>query len=68
MAVSMFETREHCWDLIDRTRGRIGDHVAELRLGPDRGICVAKTGGPFHWSVWGHPEALQAFVCDYVSR
>jgi len=68
MAVSMFEAREPCWGLIDRTRGRIGDHVAELHLGPHRGICVAKTGGPFHWSVWGHPEALQAFVSSYVSR
>lgn len=48
MAVSMFEAREPCWGLIDRTRGRIGDHVAELHLGPHRGICVAKTGGPFH--------------------
>jgi hypothetical protein len=47
-----------CWDLIERTRGRIGDHVAELHLGPRRGICVAKPGGPFHWSVWGHPELV----------
>jgi hypothetical protein len=30
MAVSMFETAEPCWALIDRTRGRIGDRVAEL--------------------------------------
>jgi hypothetical protein len=45
-SISMFDAAEPCWDLIDRTRGRIGDHVAELRLGPDRGICVARTGGP----------------------
>jgi hypothetical protein len=51
MAVSMFETAEPCWALIDRTRGRIGDHVAELRLVPGRGVCAAKTGGPLHWSV-----------------
>lgn len=47
MAVSMFETPAPCWDLIARTHGRIGDHVAELRLVPGRGVCVAKTGGPF---------------------
>jgi hypothetical protein len=45
MAVSMFETAEPCWALIDRTRGRIGDHVAELRLVPGRGVCAARTAG-----------------------
>jgi hypothetical protein len=66
MAVSMFETAEPCWALIDRTRGRIGDHVAELRLVPGRGVCAAKTGGPLHWSVWGDPAVLQAAVSGYV--
>ena len=51
MAVPMFERPEPCWALIDRTRGRIGDHVAELRLAPGVGVCVARTGGPLHWSV-----------------
>ena len=41
VAVSMVEMAEPCWALIDRTRGRIGDHVAELRLVPDRGVCTA---------------------------
>lgn len=68
MAVSMFETAEPCWALIDRTRGRIGDHVAELRLVPGRGVCAAKTGGPLHWSVWGDPAVLQATVSGYVGR
>ena len=45
MAVSMFETAKPCWSLIDRTKGRIGDHVAELRLVPGRGVCAAKNGG-----------------------
>ena len=48
MALSMFEEPEPCWDLIERTRGKIGDHVAELRLTPGRGVCVAKTAGPLH--------------------
>jgi hypothetical protein len=68
MAVSMFEAAAPCWGLIERTRGRIGSHVAELRLPPGRGICVAKTGGPLHWSVWGHPEVLQAAIAAYMGR
>ena len=68
MAVSMFETAEPCWALIDRTKGRNGDHVAEMRLVPRRGVCAAKTGGPLHWSVWGDPVALQAAVSGYVDR
>jgi hypothetical protein len=68
MAVSMFETAEPCWALIDTTKGRIGDQAAELRLGPGRGLCVAKTGGPLHWSVWGDPAVLQAAISGYVDR
>jgi hypothetical protein len=68
MAVSMFEAPEPCWPLIDRTRGRIGDRVAALRLIPGRGVCVAKTGGPLHWSVWGDPAVLQAAIADYLNR
>jgi hypothetical protein len=33
-----------------------------LRLVLGGGVCVAKTGGPLHWSVWGHPAVLQAAV------
>ena len=65
MAVSMFETPAPCWELIERTAGRIGDRVAEVTLVPDRGVCVAKTGGPLHWSVWGRPAELQAAVAGY---
>jgi hypothetical protein len=68
MAVSMFETDAPCRGLIDRTRGRIGDRVAELRLGLGHGVCVAKTGGPLHWSVWGRPDELQAAIRSFVGR
>jgi hypothetical protein len=61
-ALSMFEEPEPCWNLIERTRGKIGDHVAELRLTPGHGICVARTAGPLHWSVWGRPEILHDAV------
>jgi hypothetical protein len=66
MGISMFETAGPCWELIERTGGRIGDHVAELRLAPGHGICVAKTGGPVHWSVWGQPTVLQAAITGYM--
>ena len=62
MALSMFEEPEPCWNLIERTRGKIGDHVAELGLTPGHGICVARTAGPLHWSVWGRPEVLHDAV------
>jgi len=62
MALSMFEEPEPCWTLIERTRSKIGDHVAELRLTPGHRICVAKTAGPLHWSVWGRPEVLNDAV------
>jgi hypothetical protein len=68
MAVSTFETEAPCWHLIERTRGRIGDHVAELGPGSGHGICVAKTGGPGHWSVWARPDVLQAAVRAYLRR
>jgi hypothetical protein len=68
MAVSMFETDAPCWGLIDRARGRIGHSVAELRLMPGHGICVAKTGGPLHWSVWGRPDELQGAIRSFVER
>jgi hypothetical protein len=68
IGVSMFETAGPCWNLIERTRGRIGDHVARLVLTPGHGICIAKTGGPLHWSVWGRPEVLQAAIHRYVSQ
>lgn len=68
MAVSMFEAAQPCWALIDRTGGRIGDHVAEVRLLPGRGVCVAKTGGPLHWSVWGDPRLLQVAISGFVGR
>jgi hypothetical protein len=68
MAVSMFETAEPCRNLIRRTRRRIGTHVAELKLRPGQGICVAKTSGPLHWSVWATPDELRSAVQSYTER
>jgi hypothetical protein len=68
MALSMFEEPEPCWNLIERTRGKIGDHVAELRLAPGHGICVAKTAGPLHWSVWARPEVMHDAVAALMAQ
>ena len=68
MALSMFEQPEPCWDLIERTRGKIGDHVAELRLTPGHGVCVAKTAGPLHWSVWARPEVLHDAIAALMAQ
>jgi hypothetical protein len=68
MALSMFEEPEPRWNLIERTRGKIGDHVAELRLTPGHGICVARTAGPLHWSVWERPAILHDAVALLVSK
>lgn len=46
MAVSMFETAEPCWALIDRTKGRIGEKVAELRLVPGPRCLRRQDGRP----------------------
>jgi hypothetical protein len=45
---------------------KLGGHVATIDLVPGRGFCVAKTGGPAHWSVWGRPLQLTSCVTDVV--
>jgi hypothetical protein len=65
MAVSMFETPGICSALIDRTGGRIGMAVAEVLLPVGHGVCVAKTGGPGHWSVWADAAVLLGGVHGY---
>jgi hypothetical protein len=64
MAVSMFEDREVVLRLARRRPDRVGTHLAQLRLLPDRGICVAHNGSRGHWSIWGVPARLAACVVD----
>lgn len=65
MALSMFDTARGAHDLAVRVP-KLGGRVATIDLQPDLGICVAKTGGPAHWSVWGRPAQLAACVTDVV--
>ena len=65
MALSMFERPAVAVDLAARVP-KLGGHVATVDLQPGVGICVAKTGGPAHWSVWGRPGALAACVAGVV--
>jgi hypothetical protein len=52
MALSMFDAPAVARDLAVRVP-KLGGHIATIDLQPGLGICVAKTGGPEHWSVWG---------------
>ena len=63
MAISMFDSRRTAAQLAARVP-KLGGHLAEVDLQPGIGICVAKTGGPTHWSVWGRPAQLAACVSD----
>jgi len=65
MALSMFDSV----DVVKHLAGRVpqlGGHIATLDLQPGLGICIAKTGGPAHWSVWGRPVQLESCVTDVV--
>lgn len=64
MAVSGFEDAGRIISLAKRRPDRIGTHVATLDLEPGHGICIADTSGPGHWSIWGVPTQLVAFVTD----
>jgi hypothetical protein len=44
----VFKTAEPCWALIERTSGRIGDRVTELRLRRGYRVRTAKTDGQGH--------------------
>src|ERR1700709_1856590 len=50
MALSMFDSIDVAGQLADRVP-KLGGHIATLDMQPDLGICIAKTGGPAHWSV-----------------
>lgn len=54
--VSMFSDRDAA---LSRAR-RTPVFLAAVTLAPGRGFYIAKTGGPFHYTVWGDPAALSA--------
>lgn len=62
MATSLFEDRSFVERLARRRPDRIGTHVMQIELQPGAGVCLAKTSGPGHWSVWGVPATLAAWV------
>lgn len=63
VAISMFDTTDVARALAARVP-KLGGHIATVDLQPEFGICVAKTGGPAQWSVWGQPGRLAFFVID----
>jgi hypothetical protein len=66
MALSMFDRPEIAADLARRVP-KLGGYVATMDLVPGMGICVAKTGAPAHWSVWGRPAQLATCVNDVAN-
>lgn len=55
MGLSMFVSHEYpVW--LATSVPKLGGHVATMRLVPDVGFCVAKSGSVGHWSVWGRPS------------
>ncbi|WP_445148538.1 hypothetical protein [Baekduia sp. Peel2402] len=65
MALSMFDSLDVAARLATRVP-KLGGHVTTLELQPDLGICIAKTGGPAHWSVWARPLQLDQCTIDVV--
>jgi hypothetical protein len=65
MALSMFDSLDVAAQLAVRV-AKLGGHVATIDLEPGLGLCVAKTGGAAHWSVWGRPLQLAGCVTDVV--
>ena len=67
MAVSVFEDSEVPTRFARKNPRRIGTHVAKVGLVPGRGVCLADTSGPGHWSIWGTPEELAGMVVDVAA-
>jgi hypothetical protein len=66
MALSMFDSPDIAQQIATRFP-KIGDHIAVVDLRPDLGLCVAKTGAPSHWSVWGRPDHLAACIISVAN-
>lgn len=50
-----------------RRPDRVGTHIARIEMQPGHGVCVADTGGPGHWSIWGIPAQLADFVANVTA-
>jgi hypothetical protein len=65
MGLSVFSTRAAAramalkWPMI-------GTFVAELDLEPENGFCLADTGQPGHWTLWGRPLQLLGSIADIL--
>jgi hypothetical protein len=68
MAVSMLDDRDTLARRMRRRPDRMGTHLLTLDVPPGHGVCVADTGGPHHWSIWGIPAQLLEFVADDIEH
>jgi hypothetical protein len=65
MGLSVFSSRDAARAMALRWP-RIGIFLAELRLHPNEGFCLANTGRPGHLTLWGRPAQLFESIADIV--
>jgi hypothetical protein len=65
MGLSVFSTRAAAGAMALKWP-MIGMFVAELDLEPGNGICLADTGQPGHWTLWGRPLQLLGSIADIL--
>jgi hypothetical protein len=65
MGLSVFSTRAAAAAMALRWP-MIGLFVAELNLEPGNGLCLADTGQPGHWTLWGRPLQLLGSIADIL--
>jgi hypothetical protein len=65
MGLSVFSTRAAA-SAMARKWPMIGMFVAELDLEPGNGFCLADTGQPGHWTMWGRPLQLLSSIADIL--
>ena len=50
----------------EQAKSMIGTFIAELKLEPEHGFCLADTGQRGHWTLWGRPLQLLDSIADIV--
>lgn len=66
MGLSVFSTRAAAAAMALKWP-KIGMFVAELGLEPGNGLCLADTGQPGHWTLWGRPLQLLSAIADILN-
>ncbi len=65
MGLSVFSSQEAARAIALRWP-KIGRFLAEMQLQPGSGFCLADTGRPGHFTLWGRPLQLLDAIVDIV--